>query len=181
MYAYYVRNMYLENNLRVPGKLTMCGVPVDLSKIDVPAFLLASREDHIVPWKTAYESTRLLGGRHRIRAGRKRSYRRRHQSGCQKQPALLAQSGGVRDARRLARGRAATPGQLVDALERLARRTWRRATCRAQRSRAMRIIRAIEAAPGRYVKAALRLIKPRARLRDNLNEYLLEEKTNGTE
>ena len=30
MYAYYVRNMYLENNLRVPGKLTMCGVPVDL-------------------------------------------------------------------------------------------------------------------------------------------------------
>jgi polyhydroxyalkanoate synthase len=64
MYAYYVRNMYLENNLRVPGKLTMCGVPVDLSKIDVPAFLLASREDHIVPWTTAYENTRLLGGPH---------------------------------------------------------------------------------------------------------------------
>jgi polyhydroxyalkanoate synthase len=62
MYAYYIRNMYLENNLRVPGKLTMCGVPVDLSIIDAPAFLLASREDHIVPWKTAYENTRLLGG-----------------------------------------------------------------------------------------------------------------------
>jgi polyhydroxyalkanoate synthase len=60
MYAYYVRNMYLENNLRVPGKLTMCGVPVDLRKIDTPAYVLATREDHIVPWQTAYASARLL-------------------------------------------------------------------------------------------------------------------------
>jgi polyhydroxyalkanoate synthase len=62
MYVYYVRNMYLENNLRVPGKLTMCGVPVDLSQAKIPAYVLASREDHIVPWKTAYQNTRLLGG-----------------------------------------------------------------------------------------------------------------------
>ncbi len=63
MYAYYVRNMYLENNLRVPGKLSMCGVPVDLGKVDMPAYVLATREDHIVPWRTAYASARLLGGR----------------------------------------------------------------------------------------------------------------------
>jgi polyhydroxyalkanoate synthase len=62
MYVYYVRNMYLENNLRVPGKLTMCGAPVDLSRVKMPAYILATREDHIVPWKTAYQSTRLLGG-----------------------------------------------------------------------------------------------------------------------
>jgi len=62
MYSYYVRNTYLENNLRVPGKLTMCGVPVDLGKIDMPAYVLATREDHIVPWRTAYASARLLGG-----------------------------------------------------------------------------------------------------------------------
>jgi len=61
MYAYYIRNTYLENNLRTPGKLTMCGVPVDLAEIDMPAYLLATREDHIVPWKTAYASTQLLG------------------------------------------------------------------------------------------------------------------------
>ena len=64
MYAYYVRNMYLENNLRIANRLTMCGVPVDLSKIDAPSFILASREDHIVPWKTAYQNTRLLSGPH---------------------------------------------------------------------------------------------------------------------
>ena len=62
MFVYYVRNTYLENNLRVPGKLTMCGVPVDLTRITLPAYILATREDHIVPWKTAYQSTRLLGG-----------------------------------------------------------------------------------------------------------------------
>ena len=63
MYAYYVRNMYLENNLRTPGKLAMCGVPVDLGRIDMPGYVLATREDHIVPWRTAYASARLLGGR----------------------------------------------------------------------------------------------------------------------
>ena len=64
MYAYYVRNLYLENNLRVPRRLTMCGVPVDLSQVKLPTYVLSSRDDHIVPWKTAYQNTRLLGGPH---------------------------------------------------------------------------------------------------------------------
>ncbi|HXF65654.1 MAG TPA: class I poly(R)-hydroxyalkanoic acid synthase, partial [Burkholderiales bacterium] len=63
MYVYYLRNMYLENNLRLPGRLIMCGAPVDLGKVDAPAYVLAALEDHIVPWKTAYASARLLGGR----------------------------------------------------------------------------------------------------------------------
>jgi polyhydroxyalkanoate synthase len=63
MYAYYIRNMYLENSLREPGRLTMCGAPVDLGNIDCPAYVVATREDHIVPWKTAYASGRLPGGR----------------------------------------------------------------------------------------------------------------------
>jgi polyhydroxyalkanoate synthase len=62
MFKYYVRNTYLENRLRVPGLLTMCGTPVDLRRVDMPAYLLAAREDHIVPWRTAYASTGLLGG-----------------------------------------------------------------------------------------------------------------------
>jgi polyhydroxyalkanoate synthase len=63
MYAYYVRNTYLENNLRIPGKLTMCGMPVDLGRIDMPAYVLAAREDHIVPWRTAHASSSLLGSK----------------------------------------------------------------------------------------------------------------------
>jgi polyhydroxyalkanoate synthase subunit PhaC len=60
--AWYLRNMYLENNLRVPEKLSMCGVKADLGRVDIPTFILATREDHIVPWKTSYLGRGLLGG-----------------------------------------------------------------------------------------------------------------------
>ena len=66
MYCWYTRNTYLENNIKEPGKTTQCGVPVDLSKIDVPVYLLASREDHIVPWKSAFRSKDLIGGEPRF-------------------------------------------------------------------------------------------------------------------
>jgi polyhydroxyalkanoate synthase len=62
MMCWYIRNYYLENKLCQPGKTMQCGVPVDLGEIDVPAYLYASREDHIVPWKSAYLSRNLLGG-----------------------------------------------------------------------------------------------------------------------
>jgi polyhydroxyalkanoate synthase len=62
MYCWYLRNMYLENNLRIPGKLSSCGVPLDLNRLRVPAYVFAAREDHIVPWKAAYASARLLPG-----------------------------------------------------------------------------------------------------------------------
>jgi polyhydroxyalkanoate synthase len=62
MYCWYVRNTYLENRLREPGKTVVLGVPVDLGKITVPAYVLATREDHIVPWRTAYRTIQLLGG-----------------------------------------------------------------------------------------------------------------------
>ena len=44
-------------------------MPVDLSRIDAPAFVYASRDDHIVPWKTAYAGTALLGGKTRFVLG----------------------------------------------------------------------------------------------------------------
>jgi polyhydroxyalkanoate synthase subunit PhaC len=66
MYCWYTRNTYLENNIKIPGKTTQCGVPVDLSKIEAPVYLLASHEDHIVPWKTAYRSKDLIGGNARF-------------------------------------------------------------------------------------------------------------------
>ena len=62
-YGYYLRNMYSKNNLAKPDKLTMCGVPVDLSYVNLPAFVFAAKEDHIVPWGTAYKSAALLTGK----------------------------------------------------------------------------------------------------------------------
>ena len=69
MYCWYLRNTYLENALREPGALTVCGEKLDLSQIKAPAFIYGSREDHIVPWKGAWESTRILGGRTRFVLG----------------------------------------------------------------------------------------------------------------
>jgi polyhydroxyalkanoate synthase len=62
MFCWYLRNCYLENKLREAEATEQCGVPVDLSLIDVPAFVYASRDDHIVPWRTAYRSLELLAG-----------------------------------------------------------------------------------------------------------------------
>jgi polyhydroxyalkanoate synthase subunit PhaC len=63
MYAYYIRELYLENRLRQRGALTMLGEKVDLSCIAVPAYVYASRDDHIVPWRAAYRTLELVGGR----------------------------------------------------------------------------------------------------------------------
>jgi polyhydroxyalkanoate synthase len=69
MYCWYTRNTYLENNIKEPGKTVQCGTPVDLSKIKAPAYVLASKEDHIVPWRSAYQTTKLLGGEVRFVLG----------------------------------------------------------------------------------------------------------------
>ncbi len=61
LYVWYVRNTYLENNLAVPGKVQCCGTRVDLGLVDMPTFVLAAKEDHIVPWKSAFRSARLVG------------------------------------------------------------------------------------------------------------------------
>ena len=69
MYCWYLRNTYLENNLVKPGHATVCGEAVDLRRIDLPTYLYASREDHIVPWHGAYLSIAALGGAPRFVLG----------------------------------------------------------------------------------------------------------------
>jgi polyhydroxyalkanoate synthase len=53
MYCQYLRDTYLENKLKDQG---------DFGKLDVPLFVVATREDHIVPWRTAYRSLPLFSG-----------------------------------------------------------------------------------------------------------------------
>ena len=65
-YAWYLRNAYLENRLCRAGAATVCGVPVDFGRLDLPVYVYGSREDHIVPVGNqgggAYASTQLLPG-----------------------------------------------------------------------------------------------------------------------
>ena len=69
MYCWYLRNTYLENNLMKPGKLKVCGEKVDLRSVNLPTYIYASREDHIVPWDAAYRNTQVLDGKMRFVLG----------------------------------------------------------------------------------------------------------------
>ena len=68
-YAWYLRNTYFENRLIQPGSLTVCGEKIDLSRLDMPAYIYGSREDHIVPIDGAYASTQHLPGKKRFVMG----------------------------------------------------------------------------------------------------------------
>ena len=62
MHSFYLRKMYQQNLLAKPGGISLAGTPIDLSKITIPSFILATREDHIAPWKSTYAATRLYSG-----------------------------------------------------------------------------------------------------------------------
>jgi polyhydroxyalkanoate synthase subunit PhaC len=66
MHSFYLRKMYLENLLRVPGGISLDGVPIDLSRITVPTYFVSAMEDHIAPWKTTYEGPRIFSGKSRF-------------------------------------------------------------------------------------------------------------------
>ncbi|MGY6273629.1 PHA/PHB synthase family protein [Achromobacter denitrificans] len=68
-FSWYFRNTYLENNLKVPGRAQAAGMPLDLTRLEMPAYIFGSREDHIVPWVSAYASTQLLRGPQRFVLG----------------------------------------------------------------------------------------------------------------
>ena len=62
MHSAYLRDMYQHNRLREPGGITLDGVPIDLATVDVPIYILSTREDHIAPWRSTYAATRLYRG-----------------------------------------------------------------------------------------------------------------------
>ncbi len=62
MYIAYIQNMYLENRLVQPGGLTLCQVPIDLSKITTPSYFLSTIDDHIAPWIGTFKTINLFEG-----------------------------------------------------------------------------------------------------------------------
>ena len=62
MHSFYLRNMYLENNLVKPGAIVLNDTPIDLGKIKTPTYFLSTLEDHIAPWRTTYAGTQWVSG-----------------------------------------------------------------------------------------------------------------------
>jgi polyhydroxyalkanoate synthase len=55
-------DLAMDNALVKPGALTVLGVPIDLSRIEQDAYVVAGISDHITPWQNCYRTTQLLGG-----------------------------------------------------------------------------------------------------------------------
>ncbi len=63
VHLFYLRNMYLNNNLIQSNKIKLVNVPIDLNIIKTPSYFLAAQDDHIVPWQAAYKSSQYYGGK----------------------------------------------------------------------------------------------------------------------
>jgi polyhydroxyalkanoate synthase subunit PhaC len=68
-HSYYLRQMYVENNLAKPDALEVDGVPIDLGRITLDTYCVATAEDHIAPWRSVYAMTRHIGGPTTFRLG----------------------------------------------------------------------------------------------------------------
>lgn len=62
MHSFYLRNMYLDNLLRIPGGVELAGELLDISRISIPVYFLSTFEDHIAPWKSTYVGAQLFSG-----------------------------------------------------------------------------------------------------------------------
>src|SRR5437016_217883 len=62
MHRFYLRRMYQQNRLVRPGGISLLNVPIDLSTITLPSFLLSTKEDHIAPWRSTYAATQIYAG-----------------------------------------------------------------------------------------------------------------------
>lgn len=55
--------MFLDNPLKTPGSIAALGTPIDMSKVTVPAYVVAGITDHITPWQACYQSRNILHGK----------------------------------------------------------------------------------------------------------------------
>ncbi|MDE0203600.1 MAG: class I poly(R)-hydroxyalkanoic acid synthase [Rhodospirillaceae bacterium] len=69
MHGFYLRKMYQENLLAQPEGLSLAGVPIDLRRIDIPTYIVATREDHIAPWRSCFAACGLYRGQRRFVLG----------------------------------------------------------------------------------------------------------------
>ncbi|MBF8270083.1 MAG: poly(3-hydroxyalkanoate) synthetase, partial [Gammaproteobacteria bacterium] len=62
MLSEFLRDMYRNNALCNSDNYTLAGRTISLDQVAVPVYALACRNDHIIPWRSAYNSTLLLAG-----------------------------------------------------------------------------------------------------------------------
>lgn len=61
MHGFYLRSCYVRNEL-ASGDMVVEGSRLNLATLDQDVFIVAAENDHIVPWRSSYSSTKLLNG-----------------------------------------------------------------------------------------------------------------------
>jgi len=61
MHSYYLRHMYLYNELVVKNALELDGVKIDISAVKTPVYFVSTAQDHIALWKATYQGAQVLG------------------------------------------------------------------------------------------------------------------------
>ena len=61
-HSFYLRNCYLDNRL-AEGEMEIGGVKLDLGKVKIPIYNLATREDHIAPPRSVFYGSSFFGGK----------------------------------------------------------------------------------------------------------------------
>ncbi len=62
MHKWYLRNLYLENNLVKPGQIVLNDTPIDLTAIKTPSIFVSTVDDHIAPWKSTWMGAQQFSG-----------------------------------------------------------------------------------------------------------------------
>ncbi len=150
-HSFYLRNCYLDNKL-TKGEMEIAGVTLDLHKVKVPVYNLATRRGSHRAGKIGAVRFAIFRRPGEIRAGRLRPYRRRDQSACEAKISILDRRESRRapasttGARRQPSTRApGGPTGWSGSRARIPKR------CRRARSAAASLSR-LEDAPGSYVK-----------------------------
>jgi polyhydroxyalkanoate synthase len=60
-HRFYLRHCYLQNDLS-NGRMAIEGKRIDLSKVNIPVYQLATREDHIAPARSVFAGAKFFGG-----------------------------------------------------------------------------------------------------------------------
>jgi polyhydroxyalkanoate synthase len=66
MHEFYLRELYLANNLVKPNALTVAGEPIDLAQIHVPLYQVGAEDDHLTPWRQTFRINGYVTGEKRF-------------------------------------------------------------------------------------------------------------------
>lgn len=61
-HSFFLRNFYRDNLFCKKNGIKLLGVPIDLSLIDLPVFMISAEKDHIAPWRSTFSATKIFKG-----------------------------------------------------------------------------------------------------------------------